>query len=131
MGLENLNGRPIDYINDESGERKSIQPPKAPVVEEPEIPSILKDIEDDFNDVSETYRKRLEELEAQKKELEEIKKEQEAKFEKTKKDFEANFDFENSGESAKLVKDEFSEQFKDLSARLEDLYGDTPKGLNK
>ena len=116
MGLENLNGRPIDYINDESGERKSIQPPKAPVVEEPEIPSILKDIEDDFNDVSETYRKRLEELEAQKEELE---------------DFETNFDFENSGESAKLVKDEFSEQFKDLSARLEDLYGDTPKGLNK
>lgn len=24
MGLENLNGRPLDYIDDESGERKSL-----------------------------------------------------------------------------------------------------------
>ncbi len=130
----NVEGNQIN-VNGGSFDKDLIKEPNAPVVREPETPSYLKDMEDNLDDIGETLNKNLEVLQSKQKEYDEIKREQEAKFEEERKAFETSSAINTALENTKVNTDQIgsiiNEQVKQISDTIDSSLDDISKSLNK
>ena len=130
----NIEGNQIN-VNSGSFDKDLIKEPTAPVVSKPETPSYLKDMEDSLEDIGDTLNQNLGVLQSKQKEYDEIKKEQEAKFEEERKAFETSSAINAALENTKINTDQIgsiiNEQVKQISDTIDSSIGDISKSLNK
>jgi DNA anti-recombination protein RmuC len=130
----NVEGNQIN-VNGGSFDKDLIKEPNAPDVREPEAPSYLKDMEDNLDDIGETLNKNLEVLQSKQKEYDEIKREQEAKFEEERKTFETSSAINTALENTRINTDQIgsiiNEQVKQISDTIDSSLDDISKSLNK
>lgn len=106
MKLENLNGKPLDYIEDESGEKRSLYDDTSSSVG-PDINSFDS----------------LDRLEKAKANLERSKE----KLEEKKAELNSEFGVEDNSTPASDINDLFKDRADDMVRRVDSLFGDLPK----